>query len=436
MMMTGMRGRLGSAILCVGIAGSAAVRGETPQDELLAHFKEKIRHTLTELPNYTCLETIQRSERRPRAHAFKPLDTVLLEVSTTGNKELLAWPGARRFEDADVTAFVSGGLFGSGIFAQHARNIFLYDTTVIKYKGAEEIAGRAVTRYNFSVPQALSRLQIQTSSGTAVVGTEGSFWIDPTSLQLIRLEVVADGLPAALGIAKATTRIDYAPMRVGASDVLLPQGAELLMALTAGKTMRNVIQFSHCRGYQSESAIRFDVSDAAPQASKPAVRELDLPAGLTVPIELQTAIDSASAHVGDLLRGSVLKDVKLKGNTIIPKGAAVAGRIRGLDPASPSPSLALTIELEDVTWEGAHAEFYGDLVKVSAAEGPLTDVAFPSIGLTPEAMAPAGPRDKSVIAPRIPGTGVLYMIGQRFRLPKGLRMSWLTLDPNGRQRGK
>jgi len=93
---------------------------------LLAHFKERMQQVLSLVPNYTCLETIQRSVRDRHAIAFSPLDIVLLEVSNLGDKERLAWPGARRFEEADLSSFASGGLLGSGIFALHARTVFLH----------------------------------------------------------------------------------------------------------------------------------------------------------------------------------------------------------------------------------------------------------------------------------------------------------------------
>jgi len=68
----------------------------------LAPFKEKIRQDLAQIPNDTCLETIERYEREPHAKPFKPVDTIRLEVSNVDGKELFAWPGARRFEDRDM----------------------------------------------------------------------------------------------------------------------------------------------------------------------------------------------------------------------------------------------------------------------------------------------------------------------------------------------
>jgi hypothetical protein len=339
---------------------------------------------------------------------------VLLEVSTVssmGNKELLAWPGARRFEDADPSSFVSGGLMGTGVFALFARTVFLNTATTIRYYGDEEMSGRPLARFDFRVPQVWSGYRITANGASATVGIAGSFWIDPASLELVRMEVRADEIPAALGLERAVTDIDYARMRIGNSDVLLPQDAKMVLMLFSGEVRLNDIAFSHCHEYSAESSIRFDMPDPGVPFSTPPVRRVDLPAGLMVSIALETAIDSTTAHVGDILRGHVSGDVRGKGKAIvIPKGAIVTGRIRGLERAhSPGAAFNLTIELTELEWETTSAEFYGELLLKGPARVEGT----------------RGPH-----APPIPGTGVLRLTGTQFHVPAGFRMSWRTLEPN------
>src|ERR1022692_4390189 len=167
--------------------GSVAAPDDLPREVLLlARFKQRMRQILLQVPNYTCLETIQRSAQGRRTTVFSPLDTVLMEVSTVGDKELLAWPGARRFEEADLTSFTSGGLMGSGVFALLARNVFVHDVTTIKYHGDEEIAGLPVARYDFGIPAAWSGYELRANGASAVVRLDGSFWIDPAPLELVQ----------------------------------------------------------------------------------------------------------------------------------------------------------------------------------------------------------------------------------------------------------
>jgi VWFA-related protein len=410
--------------------------GDLPRETvLLAGFKRKIRQVLTQIPNYTCLETVQRSMQKPRANALSPIDIVLLEVSTVGDKELLAWPGARRFEEGNMSSFASGGMIGSGVFASHARNVFLLETTTMQYHGDEEVSGRMLARFDFRVPEAWSGYQIQANGASAKVGTTGSFWIDPASLELVRMEVRADDIPAAIGIERTETDIDYAPVRIGDSDILLPQAAKILVALPTGEVRRNDIQFSHCHEYFTESTIRFDMPDTA--AARPAQQwqTVDLPAGLTVSIELDTAVDSATAHIGDILRGHVTSDVRRKGKTIIPKGAIATGRVRGIERSrAPGPAVDLTIEIAELEWENSRAQFYGELVPpASAREGENSLINLPSKdGGVPDVVSSAGQAAETVHAPQIPGTGVLHLTGKQLRIAAGFRMDWRTWEPNQR----
>ena len=87
----------------------------------------------TEVPNYTCLETIDRANRPPSsltisAHGgpgrFLRQDIVRLEVAEVNGKEFFAMPGAFNFNETDITTFSVGGMIGNGMFAGFARNVF------------------------------------------------------------------------------------------------------------------------------------------------------------------------------------------------------------------------------------------------------------------------------------------------------------------------
>src|SRR5579862_3904697 len=129
--------------LPVWLAGAVALADDlAPEVVQLAHFKQTIREALGRVPNYTCLETVQRFGFELHGVSFRPLDNVQVEISTVGDKELMAWPGARRFEDSALSDFAAGGMMTTGVFANHARNVFLADTTRISYHGEDHIAGR------------------------------------------------------------------------------------------------------------------------------------------------------------------------------------------------------------------------------------------------------------------------------------------------------
>jgi len=182
-------------------------------------------------------------------------------------KELFAKPGAQRFEDRDVTSIVTGGTIGSGMFATIARNLFVAGAGALKYKGKQNLTGHASVRYGFRLKRQESGFTIQVANYSEAVAAKGSFWFDPVSLDLIRLEVYGDGIPDSLRLDEAVIRNSYARTHIGNSDALLPKRSELTMTYFSGIANRDAIEFSDCHEYRSESTIRFDAPP--PEAPKP-----------------------------------------------------------------------------------------------------------------------------------------------------------------------
>ena len=389
-----MRGVLFGFLVCAAAAPLASAPDDLPAEVLLlAHFKQEIRRVLSQVPNYTCLETIERQVQRPNASTPGPRDIVRLEVSTVGDREMRALPGAARFEERDLTSFASTGLMGSGAYASYARTVFVPDTTTIHYHGEEDLSGRTAARYDFRVPPMWSGFHLRVHGVSGIAGIKGSFWVDPVTLDLMQLNVEGDQIPPEIGIERTATMIRYAPMRIGGVIVQLPQSATMTLALSSGEVHTNDSAFSHCREYSTDSSISFDLPEASAPAN--AARRVNLPPGLMVPIELETALDVRTLHVGDMIRGHVADDVRRKGEIVIPKGAVATGRIRSVD------RLDVTVELAELTWPGTRAEFYAELLS----------------------------RENGRSLP-IPGTGVLHLSGEPLQIAPGLRTNWRTLEPN------
>jgi hypothetical protein len=251
-------------------AGSA--RGQSPDDGHLARFKEKVRQDMATIPNYTCLETIQRARREPHSHTFKPADTVRLEVSSVAGKELFAWPGSREFQDDEVTALVTSGTIGTGMFASFAQNLFVTDKGTLQYGGAGEPGRTCFRPLRFSSQRMQeSRWEIRANDADEIVAAKGTFWFDPVSLDLLRLDVHGESIPYRLRLAEAAVETSYARTHIGDADALLPKRSELTMTYFSGEANRAAIEFSQCRAYRSESTISFDAPPPsvpeAPQAA-------------------------------------------------------------------------------------------------------------------------------------------------------------------------
>jgi hypothetical protein len=254
--------RSGLILLC-GFWIAAAQADLAPEVVRLARIKEHMKERLLKVPNYTCLQTVERSERARPSAKFKVLDTIRLEVAEVKGKELFARPG-QQFDQSNPGAFARGGAMASGLFVMFANALFVGDNAMHTYAGEEEIGDRKLLRYDFRVPQMRSGYNIRTPYNGAVVAYHGSFWADGESLDVLHLRIVAESIPPVLGLADSAVDIEYQTARIGGADALLPKLADMLLTEFSGVEKRNVTRFSGCRQYGSESVVSFET-----EADKP-----------------------------------------------------------------------------------------------------------------------------------------------------------------------
>ena len=223
----------------------------------LARIRVAAAENLQRMPNYTCVQTIERSRRIGPKRRFELLDTIRLEVALVDGKELFSWPGAGKFEDRRIGDLVGGGTIGNGNFALHARSVFLSNVARFDFDSEVEQDGRRLIRYRYQVPRISSGYQVRIGELEEVVGYRGSFDVDATTMDLMRLEVIADEIPPRLPIQSASDVMLYARQRIGGGDFLLPQSSELTMVAINGLESRNRVHFASCRQYSGESVLSF-----------------------------------------------------------------------------------------------------------------------------------------------------------------------------------
>jgi hypothetical protein len=195
------------ALLTLLLAATA-----TPQDLLppgillLSRVKRHVADELARLPNISCLETIQR-EYQPPNGKVRPLDTVRLEVLTNGKTELYAAPGERKFSGNHPVQYVGSGVIGDGFFGLFLREVLVDGAVSYEYKGEEDLAGRRLARYNWRLPLLHSGHVFHLQEGTGTVGMRGSFWADPQTYDVVRLEMDAEDFPPTHPRTQAVTMI-------------------------------------------------------------------------------------------------------------------------------------------------------------------------------------------------------------------------------------
>jgi hypothetical protein len=281
-------------------------------------------------------------------------DTLRLEVALVDGKEMFAWPGSRQFEDRELGDIVSTGMFGNGNFAIYPRILFLANVAAIEYFGKTQSGGRPALRYDFRVSREKGGHRLRVNKREEVVAFHGSFYADPETLDLLRLEVVAEDIPADLGLTASETSVNYGRLKIGEERFLLPVESELMMSLP-DSIDRNWVRFSSCRKFTGESTLLFTDPDlpATPGAqAAAAAREVEIPAGLILQLEMP-ALDLMKAAVGDALEARLAADVKKNRELLAPKGAMARGRIVRLDRSS--GYFVLKIDFQDLEWPGGHA---------------------------------------------------------------------------------
>jgi hypothetical protein len=160
----------------VFLAVACGAQHVAPEVIQLARIKMKMNENLQHLPNYTCLQTIERSVRSAGTGRYKPVDTLRLEVALVGGKELFAFPGEQRFQEREISELAPGGAIGNGDFALHAKAVFLSNVATFEFVGREQREGRDVLKYSYRVPQFASGYILRVSSQQAVVGFRGVVW--------------------------------------------------------------------------------------------------------------------------------------------------------------------------------------------------------------------------------------------------------------------
>jgi len=408
----------------------ASAQSDLPNDVLqLAQLKRNVKASLAALPNYTCLETIQRSRSRDAHHPFRLLDIVRVEVAVINNRELYSWPGANEFEDRDIADMIGTGMSSSGSFISEISNVLVNNVSTITWRGNEELGGRRATRWDYSIPYNLSDWTLRFAGRRGKVSEAGSFWADAQTLELLRLETNANDIPPDLPIAAVNDSLDYSPMRVGSRDLLLPQTAESLLTKWDGQQSRNVIEFSHCREFAAEARLTTDEPAVIEKTVSP-VTEISIPAGLVFSARLANPVDSRGAKIGDALTAEIVSPVEYKHKLIVPKGAILRGRIRQLERHStPRPHYIVGLEFTDIEFPGHHARFFGEMTGVTPGTGVSLSLSTSKAATRDIGMGGSltTARTETYLPVPIPGVSNFFLEGSSFRLPEGLLMDWRSV---------
>ena len=396
----------------------------------LSQVRRQTAKALQDQPDYTCLATFDRYRWLVNEPAERKLDTVRVEVAYVGGRELYSWPGAGKFSDAPLSSMVGVGLMGDGDFAVHAHNIFVSGIGAVTWAGEEQgLGSRKLWRWNYRISPYQSRWSVQSGGSSQTVGSEGSFWVDPQTLDLVRMETHATDFFSAFPLKAVLSTVDYGRVHIGEQDVLLPLHAELKTTTSDGSESRNQTDYSGCRQYAGQSTISFGAPPepaAAPPAPAPmGTVEAQLPAGLAIHIRLSDGFPLSRAAVGSAVEGTLAAPLLDAGKELAPKGAAVRGRVRlltqdstaGTLPGMPEKFTELGLVFDELEFPG-HLYRFAAMLKSfdTVVPGVRMDIIQERGGVAREALSPT----------KFPGVSVFFLDSRSSGLPKGTLMTWTT----------
>ena len=345
--------------------------------------------TVNRLPRYLCTETVDRSTSVPKADVAKrscdevanwskkanwktqelSSDRLRLDVAISGGAEMYSWVAEDRFGDSSLADLVKGGATSTGMFALFLESIFGSNAATFTYLQNTSADGRELVEFGFRAALDKSKYRMGNSSHQAIVAYNGTFLADPKSFDLVQLTIHAAQLPEELHLCESTTTLDYGSARLNNSQFLIPKDARWHVINPDGMELDYRTVFTGCREFHGESTLRFDASDetAPGDAPKSSVPDLQFPSGLSFSLVLAKPIEIAVAAAGDSFEAtlsSVLRGTHRE--ILVPKGAAITGRIIRVERlyGPDSQLLTLALKLETIEVNGRRQHFHAKLESV------------------------------------------------------------------------
>jgi hypothetical protein len=350
-------------ILAIGIFAVAAFAQDAAT--MLEQARNKVLASTSGLPKYVCVETIDRSyysrqnapdtppscerlalDRKRGQDRFQldKTDRLRVAVSIVQGLEIYSWTGTAPYAHS-VENILNGGPIGTGPFAAHLLDIFT--NPGVRFRLLSEPSD--MLDYGFRVPVEASRFIALAGSTWLPAGYSGSLRIDRGSLDLRRIEVVTDELPAETTLCEESTVLEFR----GAS--LLPAESQSHDILRDATETDSVFAISGCR----------EVPASPPPV--PARSGEPLPPGLRLSVMFDADIDSDTAAAGDPISATVPLPLWTSGR-VVDAGAKVTGRIVHMEHThAPQSQFLISVAFDTLVQKGVASPFYAKLIGPSAA---------------------------------------------------------------------
>jgi hypothetical protein len=199
------------------------------QDTSARRFQNNMADSLSRTQNFICTESIERTVRMGsgQSSALAPLR---VDAGVIDGTEISATPSGER--DIATLKEVVGQFAsaGTGTLALPTRAIFLTNAATFYRAKEESKDGKRLAHWDFTMPREASKYTLTKEGRETMIGYSGSFWADPETADVVRLEWTPDNIPPETGIKTITQSVSYGRNAIGGVSVLLPTASELVVA--------------------------------------------------------------------------------------------------------------------------------------------------------------------------------------------------------------
>jgi len=431
------------AFLSAAVGTALLAQQTLPPTDRLARARDILGERAKHLPDYTCIQTVDRRyfKRLPRkvtildgdvVRSYQPIhsceqirslgghdlvlqstDRLRLDIKVSQGFEIGSWPDSQ-FSARSIFDLIAGGPYETGMLGALISDIFVHGGATHRYLGEETGTGTQLSTFSYQVPLGSSHYQVKSGSNWVATPFAGTFWLDSATQDLKRLIVQATELPPQTKACEAETTVDYQKVHVGAGEFLLPRQSSMRLVMQDESETQSTVVYSACREYVGESTIHFDQVPAAGETKGAEVPATPLQEGLSLSLALTSPIDTDTAAAGEIVRAKVRKAVLAPQSkmVLVPAGAIVQGRIIQMQHWLNKPRhFTISIVLERLETGGVLRPLYAKVDSYSDLYGSTTISRTP-IGLAPLGAAFLFKTDKN-----------------RYRVPAGYKSNWVTVAP-------
>jgi hypothetical protein len=241
------------------------------QQRLLQSMRSYAEQYIADLPNFMCEQVTRQYLAGKKPKSWHKGDTLTFRLLFSDrqeqrNLELVnekpIRPGMRH-RPAPLTTEGEFGILLANIFASASEATFVW-------RGWQDVRGRRVGVFDYSVDQAHSTLKLSLSDlAQAIIPYHGSVYGDAQSGAIWRIEDGADNLPKEVDTRSISTAIDYDDVAIGTRRYLLPVQASIWVT-TPSNNIRNDLEFRNYRKFETDSVIKYASAEENNSASTPA----------------------------------------------------------------------------------------------------------------------------------------------------------------------